>query len=67
MNKLPYVLIFFFFVFFVFFRAVPTVHGGSQARGQIRAIADGLHHSYSNAGFELCLRPASQLMVMPDP
>ena len=27
------------------FRAAPTVYGGSQARGPIRAAAPGLHHS----------------------
>ena len=27
------------------FRATPTAHGGSQARGAIRALAAGLHHS----------------------
>ena len=30
-------------------------YGGSQARGQIGAIATGLHHSDSNARSELCL------------
>ena len=28
-------------------------YGGSQARGQIRAVAAGVHHSHSNAGSEL--------------
>ena len=31
------------------FRAAPTEYGGSQARGQIRAVAAGLHHGPSNA------------------
>ena len=35
--------------FFCFFRAAPTAYGGSQARGRIRAIAAGLHHSHSNS------------------
>ena len=25
-------------------------YGGSEARGQIRAVAAGLHHSHSNSG-----------------
>ena len=32
-----------------FKRATPTAYGGSQARGQIRTAAAGLHHSHSNA------------------
>ena len=40
------------FFSFVFFRAVPTAHGGSQARGGIGAAAAGLHHSHSSAGSE---------------
>ena len=32
------------------FRAVPLAYVVSQARGQIRALADHLHHSHSNAG-----------------
>ena len=34
--------------YFCLFRAAPMVYGGSQARGQIRATAIGLHHSHSN-------------------
>ena len=38
-----------FFVFvFCLFRAAPEAYGGSQARGLIRAVAAGLHHSHSN-------------------
>ena len=40
---------------------------GSQARGQIRAIAAGLRHSHSNEGSKPHLQPAPQLMAMPDP
>ena len=36
--------------FFVFSRAAHTAYGGSQARGQIGAVAAGLYHSHSNAG-----------------
>ena len=37
------------FVFCFLFRAVPTAHGSSQARGQIRTAAAGLRHSHSHA------------------
>ena len=47
----PRVLLLVFFKF----RAAPTAYGGSQARGQIRAAAAGLHHSHSNSGSELHL------------
>ena len=53
----------FFRVFwgFLLFRAVRTAYGHSQARGQIAATAAGLHHSHSNTGSELHLRPTPQL------
>ena len=62
----------FFFPFFFcccccLFRAAPVAYGGSQARGQIGAIAAGLHHSHSNAGSQPCLRPTPQLMATLDP
>ena len=38
-----------------------------RLRGRIRATAAGLHHSQSNEGSELRLRPTLQLMAMPDP
>jgi len=53
--------------FFFLFRAAPVTYGSSQARGQIRVAAIDLHHSHSNAGSELCLQPAPQLMATPDP
>ena len=34
-----------FFFSFGLLRATPVAYGGSQARGQIGAIAAGLHHS----------------------
>ena len=39
------------FIYFVFgpFRATPAAYGGFQARGQIGAVAAGLHHSHSSA------------------
>ena len=42
----------------------PVAYGGSQARGQLRATAAGLH--YSHAGSKLCLQPTPQLMVTLD-
>ena len=32
------------------FRSTPVAYSGSQARGQIRAVTAGLHHSHSNTG-----------------
>ena len=42
-------------------------YGGSQARGQIRAVAAGLCQSHSNAGSESHTQPTPQLMAMSDP
>ena len=47
--------------------ATPAALGGSQARGQIRAVAPGLHDSHSNARSELYLPPTPQLMATLDP
>ena len=61
---------FFFFCFsFLSFlyKAAPTAHVGSQARGKIGVIAAGLCHSQSNAGSEPFLWPTPQLMAMLDP
>ena len=41
----------FLFVCFCLLRTTPTAYGSSQARGQIRAAAAGLHHRDSNAGW----------------
>ena len=41
--------------------------GGSQARGPIATVADGLGHSHSNMGSDPCLRPIAQLTATPDP
>ena len=60
-------LLFFFFFFFCLFRAAPTAYGSSRARGRIRAVAAGLHHSHSNMGSELHLGPISQLTAVLDP
>ena len=43
--------------FFFLFRAAPAAYGGSQARGRIRAVVAGLHHSHSNTGSEPHLPP----------
>ena len=57
------VLFFFFLSFFVFlsFRATLAAYEGSQARGQVGAVAAGLHHSHSSTGSEPCLWPTPQL------
>ena len=34
---------------------------------QIGALAASLHHSHSNAGFELRVQPTPQLTATPDP
>ena len=46
------VLLFLFYVFCLFFRAAPATYGGSWARGGIRSVAVGLHHSHSNVESE---------------
>jgi len=58
---------FFFFCLFAISWAAPTAYGGSQARGQIGAVATNLRQSHSNAGSEPRLRPTPQLMATPDP
>lgn len=55
-----------FQLLFFFFRVAPLAYVSSQARGQIGAVAAGLHHSQSNAGFEPHLQPTPQLTAMPD-
>ena len=42
-------------------------YGGSQARGQIGAVAAGLGHSHNNTGSKQHLRPTPQPTAMPDP
>ena len=58
---------FFIYLLFCLFRAARTAYGGSQVRGQIRAVADGLCHNHSNVGCEPYLRPTPQLTATPDP
>ena len=47
---LNFFFVFLFVLFFVFF--CPAARGGSQARGQIRAVSSGLCHNHSNARSE---------------
>ena len=54
----------FLFLLFLPLGAAPTVYGGSQARGQIRAAAASLHHSHSNTGSKLHLRRTPQLLPL---
>ena len=55
------------FIFdFSLFRATHVAYGSSQAMGQIRAVAAGLHHSHSNAGSKPCLPPTLQLTATLD-
>ena len=62
-----FVYFFLFFCLFAFSKAAPSAYGGSQARGLIKAVAAGLHHSHNNAGSEPHLQPTSQLTATPDP
>ena len=69
-----FIYLFLFFCLFAFSRAAPSAYGGSQARGQMGAVATGLHHSHSNSRSELHLHhtyttsaPTPQLMATPDP
>ena len=57
----------FFFFFFCFLGSYLWHNQNSCVRGQIRAIAAGLHHSYSNLGSESCLWPMPQFTAPPDP
>ena len=45
--------------------ATPETCGNSQARGQIRAAASGLHHSHSKTKYKLRLLPMPQLVETP--
>ena len=57
-----FLILLFFKLYFILllFRAAPPAYRGSQARGQIRARAAGLHHSHSNARSEPYLWPTPQ-------
>ena len=43
------------FLFCFVFRAALSVYGSSQARGRIRGVTAGLHHSHSNRESKVCL------------
>ena len=64
-----YFILFYFtlFHFMLHFRAIPVAYEVSQARSPIGATTADLHHSHSNAGSELRLRPTRQLMAKLDP
>ena len=76
-ESILYVWVCFFFLIFIYsfiylfiywlFRATATAYGGSQARGQVGAVAAGLHHSHSHTGSKLCLPSTPQLTATPDP
>ena len=55
------------FCLFVISWAAPVAYGGSQARGQIGAVAAGLHQGHSKAGSEPRLQPTPQLTTTLDP
>ena len=44
-----------------------AAYGSFQARGQIGALATGLHRSHSNTKSEPCLRPTPQFTATLDP
>ena len=48
-----------FIYYFFLFRAPPVTCGSSQARGWIRAVAAGLHYSYSSMRYKLHLWPTT--------
>ena len=54
-------------LFCFLFMTTPAAYGGPLAKGQIRAAAAGLHHSHTNTGSELPLRPMLQLVATADP
>ena len=66
-NILLYFYLFIYLVFLPFSRATPVAHGGSQAKGLIRAGAVGLRQSHNKAISELCLQPTPQLTATLDP
>ena len=60
-----------FFFFFWVFQGLHLqhveAHGRSQARGQIGAVASGLHHNHSITRSEPHRQLTPQLMAMSDP
>ena len=58
---------YYFYSYYVVFLGPHPWHTEVPRTGITRAIAAGLHHSHSNAGAKLRLRPTPQLMAIPDP
>ena len=56
-----------FVYLFGLLRAALVAYGGSQARGRIRVIASGLHHSRCNRRSEPRLQLTPQLLATRDP
>ena len=50
LDQMVILCIYFIFFLFLLFRTVPVAYGSSQARDQIRATSDSLHHRHSKAG-----------------
>ena len=48
-------------------RAPPVAYRSSLARGQMEAVAAGLHHSHNNARSKPSLQPTPQLTATLDP
>jgi len=59
-QKSLHKLLLFYFAF-CHFRATPTAYGGSQAKGQIGAVATGYSHSHSHSNMR------SQPHLQPTP
>ena len=55
------------FVIYCLFKASPVAYGSSQARGRIRDVAAGLHHSHSNVGSKLHLHHSSRQCQILNP
>ena len=61
-------LLTYFIFIFLLFRATPTAHGCSHARGRTGAAAASLGHGHShNAGSKPYLQPTMQLLAVPEP
>ena len=53
------------FFFFHLFRPALAAYGESWARGPVRAVAAGLHHTQSNAGSDLHQRSWHHQILNP--
>ena len=63
------IIIFFIFIYLFIFAiswAALAAYGGSQARGQIGAVAASRRQRHSNAGPKQCLQPTPQLTATLD-